>query len=346
MTSKFVNHLFFTKEKAEYLKKIRVIKTNLIHIHGFPKCIARCDLLKKKEYFGQYGTIEKIMITKKQNPDTKGETYSCYITYSNEREAATAILCVDSLLIQGKIVRAFFGTNKYCNHFLNNNSCPNKERCLFLHKLTTEQDIIIDSNKVFSYDEHLNLSKKIINFYFQDIKNILEKTEKQKGGVLPWIDFLFLSEQEKQSYFYAGDISYFNSAYKEPEYNLNNKISNNKNLYISRNNNYNYFCNNSFNKNCESIFVKNFVRNNVNNASCDITNGQSPTNAENANNLHKIFYNVINHILLTKPFFINFKNIPLKKLEINYLKDDLTKKGYDLDVLLKGCKDCLIDLNI
>ena len=325
MTSKFVNHLFFTKEKAEYLKKIRVIKTNLIHIHGFPKCIARCDLLKKKEYFGQYGTIEKIMITKKQNPDTKGETYSCYITYSNEREAATAILCVDSLLIQGKIVRAFFGTNKYCNHFLNNNSCPNKERCLFLHKLTTEQDIIIDSNKVFSYDEHLNLSKKIINFYFQDIKNILEKTEKQKGGVLPWIDFLFLSEQEKQSYFYAGDISYFNSAYKEPEYNLNN---------------------NSFNKNCESIFVKNFVRNNVNNASCDITNGQSPTNAENANNLHKIFYNVINHILLTKPFFINFKNIPLKKLEINYLKDDLTKKGYDLDVLLKGCKDCLIDLNI
>lgn len=346
MTSKFVNCLFFTKEKAEYLKNIRVIKTNLIHVHGFPKCLARCDLLKKKEYFGQYGTITKLMITKKQNPDTKGVTYSCYITYSNEREAATAILCVDSLLIKGKIVRAFFGTNKYCNYFLNNNSCPNKERCMFLHKLTTDQDIIIDSNIVFSYDEHLNLSKKIINFYFQDIQNILKKTEKQKKNILPWIDFLFLSEQEKQNYFKAGDISYFNSAINEPENNLNNKILNDKNLYISRNNNYNYLCKNSFNKNCDLIFVKNYVRNNVNNASRDIKNGQTPIHAENANHLHNIFYNVINHILLTKPFFINFKNIPLKKLEINYLKDDLTKKGYDLDVLLKGCKDCLIDLNI
>ena len=159
MKSKFLNCLFFTREKAEDLKKIRVIKTNLIHVDGFPKCFARCDLLKTKEYFGQYGTITKLMITQKQNPDKKVATYSCYITYSNEREAATAILCVDSLLIKGKIIRAFFGTNKYCNYFLNNISCPNKERCIFLHKLTTEKDIILDSNKVFSYDEHLNLSK-------------------------------------------------------------------------------------------------------------------------------------------------------------------------------------------
>ena len=345
MTSKFLNCLFFTKEKAEYLKKIRVIKTNLIHVDGFPKCFARCDLLKTKEYFGQYGTITKLMIIKKQNPDTKGATYSCYITYSNEREAATAILCVDSLLIKGKIIRAFFGTNKYCNYFLNNNNCPNKERCLFLHKLTTDKDIIIDSNKIFSYDEHLNLSRKLINTYFQDIKDLLEKNEKEKNNILPWIDFIFLSVQEKQNYLYSRDIAYFNNSNKKCENILNNNISNGKNLYSLINIKYNYICQNSSNKNDDIIFINNYVRKNVYNKSCDIVNGTLVDNNKNAINLHLIFHKVINHILLAKPFFVNFKNIPLKKLEINYLKDELTKKGYDFNVILKGCIDCLSDLN-
>ena len=53
------------------------------------------------------------MVTQKINPDNNKKVYSAYITYSNEQEAALAILCVDSLLIDGKIVRAFFGTTKY-----------------------------------------------------------------------------------------------------------------------------------------------------------------------------------------------------------------------------------------
>lgn len=342
MTSKFVNSLFFTKERAEYLKKLRIIQTNLIHVQGFPKCIAKCDLLKEKEYFGQYGTITKIMIFKKNNPDTKGEAYSSYITYSNEREAATAILCVDSLLIKGKIVRAFFGTNKYCNYFLNNISCPLKERCMFLHELTTNQALLINSNTVFSYDAHLNLSKKIINIYFQDIKNKLKKTEKPKKNILPWIDFLFLSEEEKQKYFEIGDISYFNSGNKQQENILINNISNNNSLYSLKNINYNCLCQN----NDDLIDINKNVKNNLYENSIDVRNDISLNNAENTNSIHNIFFNVINHILLTKPFFINIKNFPLKKIELSYLKNELIKKGYDLNVVLEGCMDCLKDLNI
>ena len=120
MTSRFINSIFFTKEKLEYLRKVRIIKTNLIHVHGFPKSLAKNDILKSPEYFGQYGTIVKLIISYKRNPDNNRKRYSAYITYSNEREAALAILCVDSLMIQGKIIRAFFGTTKYCNYFLNN----------------------------------------------------------------------------------------------------------------------------------------------------------------------------------------------------------------------------------
>ena len=48
----------------------------------------------------------------KVNSDTNKKTSSVYITFSDEKEAAIAILCVDSLMIEGKIVRAFYGTTK------------------------------------------------------------------------------------------------------------------------------------------------------------------------------------------------------------------------------------------
>ena len=144
MTSKFLDSILLTKEKAESLKNIRIIKKNLIHVHGFPKTLAKSNTLKSPEYFGQYGTITRSMISYKINPDNKRKNYSAYITYSNEREAALAILCVDSLMIKGKIIRAFFGTTKYCSYFLNNSKCPNSQKCFFLHQLATDKEAFDD----------------------------------------------------------------------------------------------------------------------------------------------------------------------------------------------------------
>lgn len=91
------------------LSKIRIIKKNLVHVHGFPPSLANIEKLNQQEYFGQYGTIQKTLLTHKTNPETNRKTYSAYITFSNEKEAAFAILSVDSLLIEGKIIRAFLG---------------------------------------------------------------------------------------------------------------------------------------------------------------------------------------------------------------------------------------------
>ena len=118
----------FKQEEIENLSKLRIIKKNLVHVHGFPKIIVKTDTLKSKEYFGLYGNITKIIMTYKINPNNSKKVYSAYITYSNETEAAYAILCVDSLLIQGKILRVFFGTTKYCNYFINNQVCPNLDK--------------------------------------------------------------------------------------------------------------------------------------------------------------------------------------------------------------------------
>ena len=211
------NSIIFTKEKTESLSKIRILKTNLIHVHGFPKRIARNKILKSPEYFGQYGTIERCIISYKINPDNDRKTYSAYITFSNEREAAIAILCVDSLMIQGKIVRAFFGTSKYCKYFLSNSICPIKEKCMFLHQIATCRDIIIDSDTAFSYDDHLNLAKKIIQFSKPEIINSIRLLKKPEKNVFPFLDFIFMNEEEKENYFNDGIISYFRSNEKERE---------------------------------------------------------------------------------------------------------------------------------
>jgi CCR4-NOT transcription complex subunit 4 len=95
----------------------------------------KTDTLKSKEYFGLYGNITKIIMTYKINPNNSKKVYSSNIAYSNDKEAAYAILCVDSLIIQGKILRTFFGTTKYCIYFKNNQVCPNFDKCIFLYQL-------------------------------------------------------------------------------------------------------------------------------------------------------------------------------------------------------------------
>ena len=247
MTSRFLDFFFFTKENAESLKNDRIINTNLIHVHGLPNNLMSKDILKSSEYFGQYGKIIKIVISQKKDPENKRKTYSAYITYSNKIEASLAILCVDSLMIQGKIIRAFFGTNKYCFYFLNNSKCPNLQKCIFLHKIETDRDIIIKSNTVFSYDKHLQLAKKIIQLYYPEIRNLIRYHKKTEKNVFPFIDFVFLNEEEKEKYFISGDISYIKSNNNEQNDSILNKVeSNNKIIgFVSVNNsiNNNYFNN-------------------------------------------------------------------------------------------------------
>ena len=78
----------------------------------------------------------------------------------------------------------------------------------------------------------------------------------------------------------------------------------------------------------------------------DILN--SPKHKEKNTNdpliLHNIFHNTINHILSVRPFFIPLNNIPLKKMELDFLEKDLTKSGNNLYILLEGCLDCVNEL--
>ena len=319
-------NIYFTKEESLSLSKVRIIKKNLVHVHGFPQSLKNIQKLRGDEYFGQYGKIKRILLNQKTDPETNKTSFSVYITYSNEIEASYAILSVDSLLIEGKIIRAFFGTTKYCNYFLNNKPCPNIDNCHFLHKIFKDKDFIIDSDNPFYYDEHLNLAKKIIQNsnpeYFLD--NSMTKIEKT---FLP-------NEKEKDN---------SNNNKKE-----NKILLNTENNSISKDLNNNYINNNgliqnNMTSNIDSKFINNNIKDNkVNIIDSSITMEKYNTiNLSNEpSNLYNLFKNTIEHILLVKPFFIKLENnIPLKEMEFNFFKNELKKNGIDIYTFLDGCLD-------
>jgi hypothetical protein len=190
----FCSRPYFTKENQIYLSKLRIIQKNLVHFQGFPDNIADKNLLAEKEYFGQYGNILKIVVVSKYDEVSKKKSKSAYITFSSNEEAAYAILAVDSIEIDGQIVRAFFGTSKYCVHFLNNEECFNKEKCMFIHELANDNDVL-GINSKFGYSEHIKLAKKIINYDSLFTQNYISNLKLNFHTILPKITVIYSKEE-------------------------------------------------------------------------------------------------------------------------------------------------------
>ena len=190
----FCSRPYFTKENQIYLSKLRIIQKNLVHFQGFPDNIADKNLLAEKEYFGQYGNILKIVVVSKYDEVSKKKSKSAYITFSSNEEAAYAILAVDSIEIDGQIVRAFFGTSKYCVHFLNNEECFNKEKCMFIHELADDNDVL-GINSKFGYSEHIKLAKKIINYDSLFTQNYISNLKLNFHTILPKITVIYSKEE-------------------------------------------------------------------------------------------------------------------------------------------------------
>jgi len=66
----------------------------LVYVIGLAPDIASEGTLKGLNYFGQYGKIEKIVLNTNNvyNGGRGGPSYSAYMTFSNPRESANAIL--------------------------------------------------------------------------------------------------------------------------------------------------------------------------------------------------------------------------------------------------------------
>ena len=184
---------YFSKDDYQRLIKSRIIQKNLVHFQGFPDSMADRNLLIQPAYFGQFGKILKIVLVSKNDENTKKKTNSAYITFSTNEEAAYTILVMDSLLIENNLVRCFFGTSKYCIHFLNNIECYNKEKCMYIHSIASDNEIL-GINSKFGYNDHLKLAKKIISFGSFENRNYVMNLIIPFPTVFPNIKSIYLKE--------------------------------------------------------------------------------------------------------------------------------------------------------
>lgn len=115
---------------------MRVKQQNLVYVIGLIPSLkdeqALLNTLRGPEFFGQYGDIEKIVVSKAK-PGAANQGIGVYVTYARKEDAALCISTVDGSLNGDRVLRAQFGTTKYCSAYLRNEVCNNKS-CSFLHE--------------------------------------------------------------------------------------------------------------------------------------------------------------------------------------------------------------------
>ncbi|CEH17947.1 transcriptional repressor [Ceraceosorus bombacis] len=131
-----------------HLSNVRVVVRTLVYVTGLSPRLAREELiptLRSNEYFGQYGRISKILISKRTTASklvmgTSESALGVYITYHRKEDAARAIVAIDgSKGSDGRTLRASFGTTKYCTTYLRNLPCT-VPTCTYLHEPGEETD--------------------------------------------------------------------------------------------------------------------------------------------------------------------------------------------------------------
>ena len=190
-----LSHNYREKQEMEELADVRIITKNLVYIIGLSSNIAHREKLSKYEYLGQYGTIIKIVVNRNKaynQNSPHGPSYSAYVTYSKPYEASIAILSLDDKMIDNHLIRASFGTTKYCSFFLKGVECTNKE-CLFLHKIADESDIIkrgdLTINKNIFNQQH-KYAIKIVDIYNPEVKKKILSLKKGKT-IFPSPDVIY-----------------------------------------------------------------------------------------------------------------------------------------------------------
>ena len=121
--------------------KSRVIQRDLVYVIGIPMDIATEEILSRYEYFGQYGPIKKIVVnnTTVHANASQVPTVGAYITFVDIKDAEECLYALEGFSINGHVLRASFGTSKYCSSFLNGQKCL-KPDCMYLHHYGKPED--------------------------------------------------------------------------------------------------------------------------------------------------------------------------------------------------------------
>ncbi|KAL6838660.1 hypothetical protein ACP4OV_031374 [Aristida adscensionis] len=127
-------------EEPKDPNNVRVIQRKLVYIVGMPSELATEKVLRQKNFLGQYGKIENIIIDNVGANQLIPDSGRVYVTFSREDEAIRCIQAVNGYILDGIPLKATFGVTRYCHIWLDNRVCR-KPNCSYVHYKASEKDI-------------------------------------------------------------------------------------------------------------------------------------------------------------------------------------------------------------
>ena len=84
-----------------------MIQRTLVYVIGLAPQYARPEVLSKREFFGQYGRVVKVVVNRTNLAASNGRppSASAYITFSTENEAICAVQSVSGFRLDGRTVK-------------------------------------------------------------------------------------------------------------------------------------------------------------------------------------------------------------------------------------------------
>ncbi|ORY24964.1 hypothetical protein BCR39DRAFT_545379 [Naematelia encephala] len=139
-----------------HLLSVRIVMKNMVYVVGMKLPALGDDaipILRGNDYFGQYGKISKLYLRDRSalpsstvhtlNSDNSSTSTGVYIVYVRREDAARAISALDGIPAPagppGTILRATYGTTRYCDSFLRGQKCDNVN-CQNAHEWGGESD--------------------------------------------------------------------------------------------------------------------------------------------------------------------------------------------------------------
>jgi CCR4-NOT transcription complex subunit 4 len=92
----------------KHLAGLRVVQKNLVYVTGLAPTVQHdrlLETLRGDQYFGQYGKIVKIVVSKAKDTSHPQQSVGVYVTYARKEDAATCIAAVDGTQNGDRILR-------------------------------------------------------------------------------------------------------------------------------------------------------------------------------------------------------------------------------------------------
>ena len=169
--SQSTKKIFFPADITR-LSSVQLLRKDSVVVANLPRAISNKKILSKYKYFGQYGHIDKILISKNSQ-----NSFNATISYESIQEAALALIAIDSFKIDGRSIAANYPVTRYCNYYLNNKDCMNKN-CMFVHEISDGVNTVeISSQKVNSK----SIALKILEISNEQCEALLSKQNKAQN---------------------------------------------------------------------------------------------------------------------------------------------------------------------